>query len=1160
MLCMALILGAILCAGTTIPFARAEEEANDVFTSVSMNPANNQFASGSGSAPQTPDSWTAGGVEGSGKGNTVCGILDLDSYSTSANKDAYKLDEYEEYKDNKAPNSPFGNATAHENTNRKVLLINVIPDTTVGNDSNGTAYGYTSQSMTFTANRYYRVKVWVRTGNFASGSGAAIRLNGLDDDVVFHNINTYTASPTIGNNFNWQEYTFFIASSSYADQTVTLSLQVGDKYVKDDRNYSYPAKGYALFDNVMVDEVAPETFMKATAADRVIKRDYSNKTSSAFSALQNLDFTQPIGNDNWQRITHGDGTALQIGTYDAANAFTENNAFRLSSDPLSANGKYTDGDSSILVISSWRNGAFESVAAGVTSDTFKMERYKYYRISAWVKTQETSDGAGATLALSVVRGKDGEKYEGDSIFHTVSCTGDDANKARGGFKQHSVYVKGSVLRDYYGSVECLLGTESSPARGIAMFDNVTIEEISAADYNKYGSSGVDLDTAAGANGETPSFPSTGINNGEFYQIAEYTEFEYPFEPADWTMFTPDTAGTDGYAPNAVETKDIIGGIIPTDRDTYETHKDAFGPNCINPREGAGSVLMLSSKTKTAYTYRSSVFTAAADTPGILTVSLWAHGMQQDDYGASLVLKSGSRVLSSLENIKNTDGFKTYTFYIEPASAEITDLSLEIWLGNSNRNGSAAKLSAGYVYVEKVSYTSIEDDSETDSSGNSTVTKSKAAKFAEFKTACDAQRHLGNPITKTAYSFKSIDFTAYDYYDDNFVKYPYNWELSVNAGENGSVKYGIFDPSKRTSAPNASVPDYFENSANASNHNVLMLYNATAAASELRYKNSIALNADTYYRIDVKIKTDIPETQKREKAVGAAIALYGTDFAFTNIKTTTSTLSADKDFATYTFFIHTGSEATTATPSISLGESAYAKQCMGRVYVNSITYTDITNAIYDEAVAATKARDDNKEYNTLYKNALIADFGTSSTDTDTDDTNQDDGDNEISWWLIPSILFAIAILIAIVGFIIRKALEKKAAKKGTVEKKASYDRTATLNVEHNKTASDDEKVSDVTDSGNDEQYAAFDDDGKPTQATKPTQEAPQAAAEEPEQTEPANEQMQSENEPNGETTEAPAAENAEQPETAATETPTENTAEEAPKQTAPIDPSFDRFDD
>ncbi|MDE6398464.1 MAG: hypothetical protein K2L51_03995, partial [Clostridiales bacterium] len=1098
----------------------------------------------------------------SNAGGTVSGILDLATYG--ANKESYKLDEYEEYAGNKTPASPFGD-DKHEGTNRKVLMVN-IPD----DGSDGTVYGYTSQSVTFTGNRFYRVSAWVRTGK---NGGAAIRLTGMDKNVAISDINTYTADPKENNNYNWEEFVFYIASSSYADQTVNISLQMGDSYSDDDVRLYKPSTGYALFDNVQVQEIAPATFYRTESEQQtagtknIAVYNFADKTSVPFSKTVDLNFADE--KTGWDSIHPEDADIFlyNSGTLE----FQDDNDYGFTSDPLSSLGKIQSqeagsAESSVLVISSLHN----NTSAGVSTPAFTVKRYHYYRIAAWVKTQDVTDGDGATLALFGMRDNTvgDTPYSGRNFLATVtSCSGDDSNTARGGYRQYSIYVKGSVLRDYTASVECRLGADSNKSRGIAFFDNVTVEEISPADYNSYNANGnltVDFDTQApiDTTATTVSFPDTGITNGEFYQVGEYdydaNEFLYPVVPAGWTQYTPDTAGTQGYSTTAVETDGIIAGIIPTDDATFNdcVQNGWLGNGAYNHVHKDGSILMLSSSKPTAFAYRSSAFTAAADTPGTLTVSLLAENMNATDYGASLVLKDGDRILATIEGIKNTNVFKTYTFYVEPSSTEITTLSIEIWLGNSDRENNKSKLSSGYVYVQRVAYAAIEDDTETDSAGNSTVTKSKSAKFAEFKTACEAERKSGLPIARAAYSFKSVDLTAYDVYDDSFIKYPYDWTLTASGAYANSVQYGVFDPNNRPASSYPFVPESFENSPQSTADGILMLNNKLPAASTLSYNGSLAIAADTYYRVEVSVRVDFPE-QERANAKGATIALVDSDgnkkTAHSDIReTVTKPDSIVTDtFRTYAFYIKSGSEATTVSLSLSLGESDYSKQTAGRVYVNSVTCTDVNNTIYDQAVEEIAKREKGKSFDETFRYARIADL--SVTGEETDETPSEKGCGTLDWWLIPSILFAVAILIALIGFVVRKIMEKKASKKGVVEKRVSYDRAATLNVEHNKNAAEEEKVNSVSEDGNDSHYETFNDDetvAKPQAAAKPeaTTDAENTATEADKQ-EP-TENAEAVTEPT-ETESAPS----EKDETVATESAAQN--EDSP---APQTEFIDRFDD
>ncbi|MDE7395913.1 MAG: hypothetical protein K2M95_07335, partial [Clostridiales bacterium] len=1067
--CFALALGvfaAVLSLRGSIAYA---DDAIDYtnFKTEAISITNNQFSSSTGSAPKTPSGWTAGGIGESGAGGAFGGILELDNYQ--ANKESYKIDTFAP---SDAPNSPFGPSSSYEGTNRNVLLVNV-PES----NSQGTAYGYTSSNISLTANRYYHITVWVRTCDFTqrnANGGAAIRLNGLDDDVAFNNINTVTGltSFTAANNYGWEQYEFYIATASYAAQTITISLQVGDRYTDANdstKNLYKPATGYALFDNVQAYQISPAEFLNAQtaqntqASDNTIVKDYSSKTSAHFAEIENLDFTQDLL--GWDRVVgkNSDVTGISTGVYNGYIAFSEDNEFFLTSDPVSSLGKYSK-DSNILVISSYTSkSSKKNVAAGYSTQKFVLERYHYYRLSVWVKTQDVSGGNGATFALSVIRNENDEEYEGSNLYSTItSCTGESDNRARGGFKEYAFYVKGSVYDDYQASVECMLGTEGNESSGIAMFDNITLEEITPAQYTANSSNGtvVNLDT----DGSGITYPTTGITNGVFYdasyEINKIEDFAYPLAPANWTQYNAETAGTLGYANDAVDLDTCISGIIPTDRDTFNAYQDKFGTGSRNPHSQYSSALMLYSENDTAYGYRSSAFTVTADTVGKVTVRLDAADLE--GYGASLVLKSGDSVIATIEKIKHEDtGFKTYTFYIEASDSDVS-LTVEIWMGMQDRQKNLTKLAKGHLYVESVSYASVEDIKDGD-----TVLKSAAEQFKEFKKAIEDAKHTDLMLTEAAYSYKTIDFSSYDYYDTSDLKHPYDWTLNVVGGENETVHYGIFDASKRP----AYVPDSFTNTQGATDNGVLLLFNAAPAYSQLTYNGSITLKADNYYKVDVAVKVKIPQ-QDNKNAVGAKIMLLkdgsATKYVFKDIFDTTEKHddTVTDEFRTYTFYIKAGGEDSTLSLRLSIGDTAQSKWCSGQVYVNKITYTDITNVTYDDAIS--QIDNGNLSY------AQSAEMSDAAPVEDEEPASEaEPAKNELSWWLIPSILFAIAIVIAVVGFFIRKLLERGSKKKGVVEKTVSYDRRNTLNATHNENADEEDKISDVEPV--DESYNSFDDD-------------------------------------------------------------------------------------
>ena len=147
-------------------------------------------------------------------------------------------------------------------------------------------------------------------------------------------------------------------------------------------------------------------------------------------------------------------------------------------------------------------GHFKSEAIGYNSDYFNVNRYKNYRVSIWaygIGENVTSaaisgfDYKGANNELgSVDYGKGQLRVEGESV------SSDSSNTTRNGWKEIAFYLKGSSFTDYKVRVELWLGKKSAAAQGVALFDNVRIEEITAKEYTDYSGNGksVSFDPAA----------------------------------------------------------------------------------------------------------------------------------------------------------------------------------------------------------------------------------------------------------------------------------------------------------------------------------------------------------------------------------------------------------------------------------------------------------------------------------------------------------------------------------------------------------------------------------------------------------------------------------------------------------------------------------------
>ncbi|MBR4998844.1 MAG: hypothetical protein IKY10_03085, partial [Clostridia bacterium] len=182
-------------------------------------------------------------------------------------------------------------------------------------------------------------------------------------------------------------------------------------------------------------------------------------------------------------------------------------------------------------------------------------------------------------------------------------------------------------------------------------------------------------------------------------------------------------------------------------------------------------------------------------------------------------------------------------------------------------------------------------------------------------------------------------------------------------------------------------------------------------------------SDVYYKISVSVYTQNIATNDNEadlNKIGASIKLSGFDNTFTSIK-------SENEWTTYTFYIQAESD-TTAYLELSLG-SADVK-AKGDVFFGNIEFKDNVTA---------------EEYNAVKDSDTIKKVKAETKTTDDDSSNETNNKISKTTWiyLIPSLLTALAILIAVVGFAIRKIKFKKPRKKT----KNIYDRNKTVSVQY-----------------------------------------------------------------------------------------------------------------
>ena len=283
------------------------------------------------------------------------------------------------------------------------------------------------------------------------------------------------------------------------------------------------------------------------------------------------------------------------------------------------------------------------------------------------------------------------------------------------------------------------------------------------------------------------------------------------------------------------------------------------------------------------------------------------------------------------------------------------------------------------------------------------------------------------------------------------------------------------------------------------------------------------------------------------------------FEFKDTSVTTDSITDNEVYRTYTFYIKAPASETTASIVLGLGGKDKSNQAIaGKVYLKDIVLEDISNIDYDEMVADLADDENLIDDCTMRADLSTTDAADDNTEDDTTDdetatdTNVNNGGG-LEWWLIPSILLVVAVVIAIVGSFIRKRIESR-PKKINVSKQSSYDRRFV------KTDDDTVTDTDKTDADVKDTFESFDDTVTEIDSKNITETAKTETAEETKVADDAQDVVEEKTAETAEESEKPAEEKADETAAADESEKAEPKAEEKKKVIKPADGFVDDFED
>lgn len=449
----------------------------------------------------------------------------------------------------------------------------------------------------------------------------------------------------------------------------------------------------------------------------------------------------------------------------------------------------------------------------------------------------------------------------------------------------------------------------------------------------------------------------------------------PVKPSDWTI----------NQSSSITTKKA--GII----NTYAPYFTAAGFTFANPGSSLDSttsdvenILMMYNSNLDYQNITSSAFNISANSYNDITFRFKTLG-EGSCINVKIVDEDGI-VLRYDKNI-TSDKWTNYTCSINAGEAA-NSLKLVIELGSEdNKVG-------GYAFIDRVELNS--SSKEIFDAADNTIN------LSGFMLSLDPNDSINNAISASNAFTGKIDVGSIGSCEGGIVKGKgnTNFEYTNAEGEICSIDDGSLT------------------------NNVLVISTYTSSTYTLTSNFKLSTEADKYYKLKFRLLTSFPAATSADKDAkyGVKIGLDGFDLI--------EQIKSNDGWQEYTI-IFKATEAKDSAFKFSLvSDELYTTGC---AYLTDISWES------SEETAYTSASENAEYQKTLFTSQI-----TTADEDNSNDGNEQEPDNDSSssiddsmWLLIPSLITAVALIIAVVGFSLRHVKFKKSDKKRT----ENYDRNS-----------------------------------------------------------------------------------------------------------------------
>lgn len=899
-----------------------------------------------------------------------------DSNEENAIDVAYTVVHSMSYNKSKFGELPAGLAS---NPSDGYALIKTSPKS----DAQPVAAGLTSATFTLKKDSFYRISVDVNAQSASIYGGAVVKLVATDNTIYLMDGN----SEFITTNGTWSKYSLFIATSQFEDMDVAINLTLGNVN-------GTKCLGYAAFDNLEVDLLDFVGF------------------DSALDSFENGNLPSSYVED-----LRRDTTVIE--NFDSASYTSEGEIYTHTVTIDGPSSYEADGNKAIAI-----NNREEEVSSyGVVSinknNPISFEKVTspesgFYLITVSTKGDNFTGTASVTLNF---KSKDSvaDKYK---TFSVAAIT-DETNVCHNNWRKNYFIVKSSVIAENLGYFTVEYGNDSSLCTGTILIDEIEIVSINFAEFGKYSS---DLTTASVVcDFDSMLDDTTGIN-GAFYQLR--TDYYDVLRPNLWSITTA--------------SEEIEYELVSKESTGYSFSKPSFELDANNP---IGNVVRIASDTETIFTLDSqAVEIAATDAVSYYKVTILASSKNLGGAGgATFSLVDTNGTAYGAINVNGTNEPTLYTFSFK--AKDSVSFYIRCAMGNTTYGKELG--GKGELYIARITYGKSTESAYLENIG---------------REGCE---------TINFYYDNFNDFTLYNKNDVDDVKDAGEQIASLVNASTGKAKHGIVELDKVNVAghemasttlssgyPNTPVldPYLFGEERLARTYGFIVKQsNATLTLNKtqtmaLPDENAEETNASSYYKVIVSARVIVTGEY------GLTIGLKDTTSdevisQITNIKDTRvyETLDGSEEegyepkiirdqFVDFEFYVKLNDADVSVKIFMTLGGlDKHTQKTSGFVLFQGYQLTPSHESAYNSAV-------ENAEENAMYFDKDTETYKFTATK---DLSVKHESNNESSqaptynpndtWYLAPSILFGVLIIVAVAGFFIKKITEKIKANK---EKKAA----------------------------------------------------------------------------------------------------------------------------